>query len=301
MKKILTAIMVLLNVSILPDGRIVMAQNTSFGAQEPLIGIRELSAQGRHFDALLLFKSNDNAKSLGETLAITRSAWALGLVDEARKRWDEALKHPDCKGVERARVYLAHAIMELQEGEFDKARSLAEEGAVLLEGSELRAELNYVIAEALQMQKMYSLSEKYYEKVVHEGGKERSQEALLQLARMRNILGKAAEARKTLTQIELTSKITPEALEELLFIDLKNKNFAGVRTWVEEGRSSFPSEFRSSKISYQHATALINEGVMVEAEEEISYISSNTKENDPWLQLGRALIEAEHAKELVLE
>jgi tetratricopeptide (TPR) repeat protein len=269
--------------------------------QDPLIGIRELSAQGRHFDSVLLYKSNEHSRSLGETLAVAKSAWAIGLVDEARKRWDEALQHPECSGTERARIYLSRAIMELQENRFEEARSFSEEGSGLLESSELRGELYYVTAEALYAQKMFSLSERYYEKAAREGSRERSQEALLQLARVRNNLGRYAEARKTLTQIELTSKVTPEALEELLAIDTKNKNFAGVRTWIEEGRTSFPSEFRSSKTSYQHARALVHEGLMVEADEEISYLSTNAKENDPWFQLGRALLEAEYAKELVQE
>jgi tetratricopeptide (TPR) repeat protein len=277
----------------------VSAENMFHG--EPLIGVKELSRQGRHFDALMMYKENENSHSLGEIFAVARSAWALGLVNEARKRWDEALQHPECSGTERARVYLSRAIMELQEGDYEKARSFAEEGSSIIEASELRGELFFVVAEALYSQKMFSLSERYYDRVVREGSKERSQESLLQLARVRFSLGRFAEARKTLTQIELTSKFTPEAISELLHIDLKNRNHSGVRTWVEEGRTSYPSEFRSPKVSYQHATALASEGLLLEAEEEVAYISAHSKENDPWLNLGRALIEAEYAKELVVE
>ncbi len=301
MKVSFTTILFITILSLLQLVSMSFVHGDSRVGSDPLIGVKELSTEGRHFDAVLLYKDNESIRSLGETLAVARSAWALGLVEEARKRWDEALLHPDCSGTERARVYLARAIMELQEGEFEKARSFAEEGSSALDESELRGELYYIIAEALYAQKMYSLSERYYEKVSREGAKERTQEALLQLARVRNHLRRNTEARKALTQIELTSRVTPEALEELLTIDTKNKNFSGVRTWVEEGRNSFPSEFRSSKISYAHAMALINEGLMVEAEEEVSYISTNAKENDPWFQLGRALIEAEYAKELVQE
>jgi len=268
---------------------------------EPLIGVKELSEQGRYFDSILLYKENESVRSLGDTLAVAKSAWAIGLVDEARIRWDQALEHPDCKGVERARVLLSRAIMELQEGSYDRARGFAEEGSTLVNSSELRGELNFVIAEALYSQGMYSLAERYYEKVSKEGSKERVQESLLKLSKVMNKLGRFADARKVLTLIELTSSITPHALDELIILDSKNRNFSGVRTWVEEGRSSFPSEFRSSKISYIHAQSLIKEGLLVEAEEEISYISMNSKENDAWLQLGKSLIEIEHAKGLLEE
>jgi tetratricopeptide (TPR) repeat protein len=274
------------------------AQGDSYSA-DPLIGIKELSEQGKHYEALLLYKERERTYSLGDILSVAKSAWSLGLISEARKRWHDAFMHPECKGIERSRVYLAVALMELQEGEYETARSNAEEGSALIKASELRGELYFVIAEALFAQNMYSLSEQYYDKAVKEAGKERSQEALLQLARVRNRLGRAHDARKSLVQIELTSKITPSALEELLYIDTKAKNYAGVRTWIEEGRNSYPSEFRSSKISYQHANALIHDGLVVEAEEEISYIKSNTRENDPWYQLGRAIIEAQYSKELI--
>lgn len=266
---------------------------------DPLIGIKELSAQGKHYEALLLYKESQGSFSLGDILSVAKSAWSLGLISEARKRWNDALMHPECKGIERSRVYLAVALMELQEGEYEAARSNAEEGTTLIKPSELRGELFFVIAEALFAQNLYSLSEQYYDKAVKESGKQRSQEALLQLARVRNKLGRAHDARKSLVQIELTSEITPLALEELLYIDTKSKNYAGVRTWIEEGRNSYPSEFRSSKKSYQHANALLHDGLLVEAEEEISYIKSNTRDNDPWFQLGRAIIEVQYSKELI--
>jgi tetratricopeptide (TPR) repeat protein len=273
-------------------------QGDSYDAN-PLIGIKELSEQGKHFEALLLFKEKEGSYSLGDILAVARSSWTLGLISESRKRWNDALMHSECRGIERSRVYLAMALMEFQEGEYEAARSYAEEGSALIKQSELRGELFFVIAESLFAQNLYSLSEQYYDKAVKESGKERSQEALLQLARVRSKLGRAHDARKNLVQIELTSNITPSALEELLYLDMKTKNYAGVRTWIEEGRNSYPSEFRSSKISYQHANALIHDGLVVEAEEEISYIKSNGKDNDPWFQLGRAIIEAQYSKELI--
>lgn len=283
-------------VVILFEGKTLSAQEARANS---LHSVRELSAQGRHLDAILELQNEQENRSLGDIFAAARSAWALGLIMEARIRWEEAFEHPDCTGVERARALLSRSLMELQEEQYEEARSFAEEGSSYIDSSELRGQLQYVIAEALYAQNLYSLAEGYYKKAVSESSKEGRQEALLKLASVQNKLGRPQEARKSLVKIELSSRLTPIALNRLIEIDAHGRNSTGVRTWVEEGRNSFPSEFHTPKVGYAHARSLLADGLYYEAEEEISHLEKESKESDPWVQLGRALVEEYHAKQLI--
>ncbi|HMO16755.1 MAG TPA: hypothetical protein PKA63_02770 [Oligoflexia bacterium] len=267
--------------------------------QISLLSVKELSDQGKHLDAIIALNNDEMSRPLGDILSAARSAWALGLIKEARLRWDEALGHPDCSGVERARALLSRAIMELQEFNFEEARAFGEEGSSLIGASDLRGQLNYVLGEALFAQGLYSLSEGYYERSAIEATKDTRQEALIKLATVQEKLGRASDARKTLVKVELSSSLTPVALKRLISIDSDSGNSAGVRTWIEEGRTAFPSEFHTTRISYGNARAMLQDGLIEEAEEEISRLSKDARENDTWLQLGRALIEEYHAKNIL--
>lgn len=62
--------------------------------------------------------------------------------------WDEALSQSDFVGSERERELLARAILELQEGRFDEARSRAESAAQTIASSPMRAQFWLVVAGA---------------------------------------------------------------------------------------------------------------------------------------------------------
>jgi tetratricopeptide (TPR) repeat protein len=269
------------------------------GSVSPLLSVKELSDQGMHLDAVLSLHKEEGSHSLGEILAAARSAWALGLVAEARARWDEALGHPDCSGLERARALYSRSIMEIQEHKYEDARMFAEEGTSLIGPSDLRGQLNFLIGESLFSQGLFSVSESYYEKAVLESGKEGRQEALLKLATVQERLGKSFDARKTLVKVELSSNVTPIALKRLIDIDAGAGNNSGVRTWITEGRNAFPSEFHSSRLVYSNARAMLHDGMVEEAEEEIARLSKEARDSDPWLQLGRAILEEYYATQLL--
>ena len=260
--------------------------------REPsLLTIKELTEQGKYFDAVMRTEEDHSYKPLGEIVAAAKSAWALSLIASARKYWDQALAHRDCSGAERARVLLARGLMEFQERNYEESRSLAEEGASNIPQSELRGELWLLIGESLRSQELYSISESYFEKASLEAGSERKQEALLSLAQVQKQLGKLQEARSTLTKVELNSNITPKALNELVSIDAKSNNAQGVRTWISEGRKTFPSEFNTSESSYNQVRAMLADGQVEDAEKELSKLIKEVHEDDVWLQLSKALVE----------
>lgn len=264
-----------------------------------LLSTRELFEQGKYLPALLQYKKAADHRTLSDLLYGAKSAWALSLVNESRAIWDEVLAHKECQGTERARALLAKALLEYQEGYYDKARGNAEDGASLLPESELRGELWFVIGETLVSGEFWSLAEPYYEKALREANKERKQETLLRLAKVRERLGKRDEARKTLIQIELTSDITPRALQELLAIDGKSKNSSGVRTWVSEGRSSYPSQFNDPEVNFLLISALLKDDLSSEASMELSKSVSSSNDSNIWNILSSAELEQRLAEKQV--
>ena len=265
-------------------------------SEPKLLSIRDLSEQGKYLEAILRADEDQSYKPLGEIVASAKSAWALSLVSSARKYWDQALAHKDCVGVERARALLARSLMEFQEMNYEVARGLAEEGTALIGESELRGELWLLIGESLKAQDLFSISESYFEKAVKEAGSDRKQEALLSLAQTQRLLGKNQEARITLTKVELNSKITPKALTELVNIDASINNSQGVKTWINEGRKLFPSEFNAGENSYKEVKALLADGQLNEASLELERVGKEVREDDAWLQLSRALVEEKQAR-----
>ncbi len=281
-------------------GRELSAEDLRNG-NDSLLGVRELSEQGRHIEALKIVTDNSRQVPLSDLLYGAKSAWALGLVDQARSLWDKALRHKDCTGNERGRTLLARALLEFQESKFEQSRSFAEEGTSLLPESELRGELWYVIGESLSSQGMSSLAEQYLEKSIKEGTKERKQEALYRLALVQNQLGKTTEARDSLTKVELTSSVTPQAIKELIRIDMKRSNYGGMRTWIAEGRNSHPSSFNDPETSYLHITALVGEGLEYDAAKELEKTISSFSDTNPWVALSQAVIEESFASKRIKE
>lgn len=279
----------------------------SLFAEEPeysLLNTRELFEQGKYLPALLQYKRNVDHRTLSDLLYGAKSAWALGLVNEARAIWDEVLAHKECEGTERARSLFARALLEYQEGNYDKARTTAEDAASLLPESELRGELWFVVGESLASGQFWSLAEPYYEKALREASKERKQETLLRLATVRDKLGRTNDARKTLIQIELTSDITPKALQNLLMIDAKANNPGGVRTWVNEGRSAYPSQFNDPEVNYLLISALLKDDMNKEAALELTKSIDSSNDSNIWNILSaaeyeRALAEKQVASEMI--
>lgn len=265
-------------------------------AETSLLSTRELFEQGKYMPALLQYKRNIDHRTLSDLLYGAKSAWALGLVNEARAIWDEVLSHRECQGTERARALFARSLLEYQEGNFDLARTTAEDGASLLPESALRGELWFVVGESLVGGEFWSLAEPYYEKALREASKERKQETLLRLAMVRDKLGRIKDARKTLIQIELTSDMTPKALHELLTIDAKANNSGGVRTWINEGRMGYPSQFNDPEVNYLLISALLKDDMVHEASAELKKSIDASNDSNVWNILSTAEFERKQAE-----
>jgi tetratricopeptide (TPR) repeat protein len=263
--------------------------------------IAELGRRGMHYDALKQFLDSGGASTIADKLILAQSAWALGLVDTAREIWDEVFANPEFTGTERSRSILARAIMELQEGEYERARAYAERAANDLDASELRAQFWLVIAEALKEQGALSLSEGYYKKAIEEGSASVKNEASYLLGECQFRLGRLREARFSFAGIETSSEHTPRALRRLAEIDSAQRNYEGVLTWIEEGRANYPSEFRDGWSAYTSVSALLQLGRSDKAKAEVEQFRVQHSEDSPWFSLAVAALEATLAEKLYPE
>lgn len=261
--------------------------------------ISELSRRGYHFEAVSKLLERDNL-TLADQLAGAKSAWALGLVTRARALWDAALANKDFQDDERYRAALARSIVELQEANFEEARAIAERAAGGLAESELRGQFWLVIAEALKEQKAFSLAEEYYSRAIHDGDKALQNEARFLLGECQLKLGRVNDSRYSFASVESGTQYTQQALKRLVEIDLNQRNFEGVLTWISEGRESYPSDFRDGWTSYSRITALSELGREDDAKAELQAYRVRRSEKDSWFPLAEAAVEAKFVRAMLM-
>jgi len=262
----------------------VLAENSD-------VPVRQLTGSGLHFEAVLAAQEKDTL-SLEERLSAARSAWALGLAETARKNWDEALANESFDGTERDKELLARAILELQEGRLEQARSLAEKTAATIPASDLRAQFWLLIAESLRTQGALSQAESYYQRAVSESSQDTRSEANYLLGECLLRLGRMTDARYAFAGVESKGRFAVAALKRLVEIDLDQKSYEGVLTWIHEGRENYPSEFEDPWVSYAQTMALLEVGRIDDASQELKRMKTRHSENETWYQLADSSMEA---------
>jgi len=263
------------------------------------VPVRQLTAAGLHFDAVSEAETKSQL-SLDDQLSAARSAWALGLADKARGFWDEALANESLVGEEKTKELLARAILELQEGSLESARSLAEKTTATLPSSDLRSQFWLLIAESLRMQGAMVQSESYYQRAVQEGSTDTKSEATYLLGECQLKQGRMNEARYSFAGVESRGRFAVAAIRRLIEIDLTQKSYEGVLTWITQGRQNYPSEFEDPWIGYADITALLEAGRTEDAGQELSRLKNRHSEQEPWFQVASATYEAKLLKNNLL-
>lgn len=263
------------------------------------VPVRQFTAAGLHFDALSEAETKSQL-SLDDQLSAARSAWALGLADKARGYWDEALANESLVGEEKTKELLARAILELQEGSLESARSLAEKTTANLQPGDLRSQFWLLIAESLRMQGAMIQSESYYQRAVAEGSNETKSEATYLLGECQLKQGRMNEARYSFAGVESRGKFAVAAIRRLIEIDLSQKSYEGVLTWITQGRENYPTEFEDPWIGYADITALLEAGRTEDAGQELSKLKKRHSEQEPWFQVSSATYEARLLKNNLL-
>ena len=259
--------------------------------------VRALSQDGRHLDALRLFSSvAENEITLADRLAAAKSAWALGLVERARILWRDAFSVREFTGAERHREQLAWAIMELQENNGEEARAIAEKSASEMSPSDLRSQFWLLIGESLKKQGAWSQAESYYRRAGEESEGETKNEAMFLLGDCQLKLGLINDARYSFANVSTSSKYAAKAIRQLAEIDLTQRNYEGVLTWISEGEAASPDSFIDPWVGYAHVTSLIELHRRSDAEKILDGLRVRFSEKEPWFALAQAAFEGAIAR-----
>lgn len=258
----------------------------------PLVeSVADLSRREKHFAAILQFYRQQSPHTISDKLAAAKSAWALGLVDLARQQWDSVLADREFQGAERSRAELARAILEVQEQDYERSRSLAERAARRLDASDLRAQFWLVIGESLTASGNVSRAEGYYQKAFEESTEPLRSEAAYLLGEVQMKLGMASEARYSYTSIEASSPYAPQGLRRLAEIDLLQRNFDGVLTWIREGKNAYPHFFEDAWSTYALISSLVEVKRLDSARKELKQFAKRFGASNSWYALAQASVE----------
>ncbi len=257
--------------------------------------VTELAQSGKHFEAVVQVLSKAETVTTSEKDTAAHSAWALGLVHIARELWDSDLRRASLSDMERARVLLAYAIMELQEKNFDAARVLAEKAMPLIPGSDLRSQLALVTAEALREKGMTEPAAEFYRQAAAEGSGPLESESYFLLGENRIQAGKPDEARQALSNVDSSSTYFPAALKRLIRMDFEQGQDESMLARIRLAQESYPQEFSDSWTRYALVHSLCELGRGSEALAELDAVEHADSSEDVWLALTAAEVEANAA------
>lgn len=275
-----------------------VGDNSEANSASSFVSVDSLSSSGKHLRALSVYQTQlEDDRTLVEKLSAARSAWGLGLVDIARSIWDDALSDAALDGIERQRVTFARAIMELQEKNFEVARSMAEHALIRATEPKMRVQLSLLIAESLKSQGAWSLAETYYNAALENAEGVQRDEVVFLLAENQYTLGRLQDARKRYSEVDISSVYAPRALRRLIEIDFRDRSYNLLIPWIEQGRERFSSEFEDAWIRYVMTIALIEIGELAEADKEYVLFAKWYAENNGWRLLAQAALESAHVKE----
>ena len=274
---------------------------TTTAAAAVVEDIADLTRRGQHYAAIVRAQEKrDTELSLVDKLAVARSAWALGLIDVARRHWDEILVDPEFQGPERDRTMIARAILEFQEFRFEKSREIAQRAVHEMNESELKNQFWLVIAESLKEQRAFSQAEKYYQRAVDESRGEFRDEALYLLSVTQLELGVHEKARENFAAINMDSPYAAQALYRLTKIDFSQRNFAGVLLWINEGQRRHPDEFYNAWAGYAHVVSLLRTNRPEDARNTLTDLTSRFQATNPWILMATAAVETNWMEELLV-
>ncbi len=263
--------------------------------------VRDFYLRGLPFRALVSFESSEKNKiSLSDKLAAAESAWMLGLVNRAKEIWEEVLADNSFKGKKRYQVILSKAILEIQEGNFDKAREIAERNLANIKDTKLKAEFYLLIGESLSSQKAYTQAENYYIEAVERSSGDLKNEALYLLGESQFNLGIYKDARKSFLSIEVNSPYAVRALLRLIEIDFQNRNYSRVSNWIKKGKEKYSKKFENPWIRYVSICCLLELRKLKVAKKELEDFKKWYDEKNTWYELSKAAVESANFKNLKL-
>jgi len=274
--------------------------NKSVAGSE-LISVESLSAKyNQHFANVIACGNNLDANLDRDTerkMSCARSAWALGLVGQARRDWNDLLSNPRLKGLDKVRSQLAYAMLELQEYNYEKARLLAQEVVSKLEDSNLKAQFMLLIGESLTAEGRLDQANNYFTQAYNIGDDVVKSWAKYMMAENKLKSKRVIAARDDYLQVDAASEYAKNALIRLVQIDFDNKDFDNVLLWGRELRENHLVTDEMPWLRYTAIEAYIRKKNIKAAVAELERLGQETQNRGTWYTLSVAAMESYIGKE----
>lgn len=268
---------------------------SNHAAAEHSIQVERLSAEKKHFEAIIAAgRVPVTQMSYSASMALAKSFWALGLVDQSEARFDELLGTKAVKSskLEQSRIYLAKGIIALQEGRYQVAGVQAEKAYERLEQSPLRGEVLYLWAEALAQQEQFGAALPKYLQALVEADPRSKDEMYFRTGLCERLLGKSADARGHLEQVSLESVEGAQALRALAEIEVSDRQFEKGAFWAAKGRELFADDFLDAWVDYALILGAISKSDDNEVKQIMQQANSKYPPSEQWLVVLNATAES---------
>jgi tetratricopeptide (TPR) repeat protein len=261
------------------------------------IDVEKKTQSGEWLEALTAYKKMPTRKVTATTaLSAAKSAWALGLVDLAKKEFDRALvldsSSAQLSTESRARIYFSRGAIELQEGNYQGAIVYAEKADKLVrEAGPLNSEINQLWGEALFKSNKPQLALRKLEQALTGVSNEHAGDLHYSIGSAAMILGQLEKAEDHFTQIPVRHVRSALAIKSLGTIALENRKYQEVIFWLNKGREEYPDAFLDSWVDYALTKSYSSIGESQKATETATKAAAMYPPSDGWLILLQSISE----------
>ena len=266
-----------------------------------LISVQALSEKyNQHFANVIACGNNLDFsldKDIERKMSCAKSAWALGLVGQARQDWNDLLNNPRLKGLDRVSAQLSYSMLELQEYNYEKARLIAQEVVSKLEDSNLKAQFMLLIGESLTAEGRSDQANNYFTQAYNIGDEVIKSWAKYMMAENKLKSKRVMAARDDYLQVDAASEYAKSALLKLVQIDFDNKDFDSVLLWGRELRENHLITEELAWLRYVTIESHIRKNNIRAAVAELEKLGQETQGNGTWYALSVAAMEAHIGKE----
>ncbi len=261
-------------------------------AQHP-IDLQKLSASGEHLKAVTLYEVlPERSMTTDARIAAAKSAWALGLNQQASNGFDAVLRDAQITTDTRARLTLSRAIIEYQDEHYTNANLFAEKAiSYLSESSPLRGRAYLLWGQSLSRMNAYSAAQEKLLAALNDSTTNDKAEIHFALGIVETKLGKYLQAEQHLKAIPTDHERASATVRMLASLALETHQNDRARFWIQKGRSDYPEAFIDSWGDYGLLEVALSKGEISAAREIFTEAKKQHPPSDPWLILMQAALE----------
>jgi tetratricopeptide (TPR) repeat protein len=280
--------------ALLPAACLLMTLSWSSSAlAEHPIEVQRLTAKQQYFEALTHYEKLARRQVTSDVLeAAGRSAWALGLSDQAAEHFDHVLRDETLTESQEGRLLLMRATLELQEDRPRVAILFAERALKRLQkDSKLKGAIRILWGDALSSMEQHGAAKRKYEEAIESVAYELVPEVAFRLGRELRALGEMDRAIEYYRKVPVAHERAAESLRALAEISLEQADYTALDFWLRQGKDRFPDAFLDSWVEYARGRAALGNGDLDELRRVRVEALEKYPPSDSWVTLLDAFAE----------